>query len=151
LNDQLPTTEENLMTTNPATPSEPTEPVAPETSKPATRKPRTPAKSGDPRVDRARTEAVTAKAKAKVTPKAATPAKATAKAKPAKEAAPITTEKGWQIALTRSRAIAEYCKQRTLLHGAGPEAYRKAAAKALDISDEVFEAAFYKAKAEGKA
>ena len=77
--------------------------------------------------------------------------KVSPKAKPVtKKAAAITTEKGWQIALTRNQAIAAYCKQRKLLHGAGGPAYRKAAAKALDISDEVFEAAFYIAKAAPK-
>jgi hypothetical protein len=121
------------MSTNPATASGPTNPeLAPEPKK------------------------ATTPAKAKATPKAATPTKAaTPKPKaPAKKAATpkaIVTDKGWEVALTRNQAIAAYCKQRTLLHGAGPEAYRKAAAKALDISDEVFEAAFYIAKAEGKA
>ncbi|MEO8185631.1 MAG: hypothetical protein ABI895_43055 [Deltaproteobacteria bacterium] len=114
------------MTTNPTTPSVPK--LAPEPKKAAT-----PAK-------------------------ATTPAKvATPKVKPAKKAAtpkpPIFTDKGWKVAITRNQAHVAYRKQRTLLHGAGPEAYRKAAAKALDISDEVFLAAFYaeaKAKPEGK-
>jgi len=87
-------------------------------------------------------------------PAKATPAKVTPKAKPAKKAAtpkPIFTKKGWQVAITRNQAIAAYCKQRTLLHGAGPEAYRKATAKALGITDAEFLAAFYAPKAEGKA
>ena len=73
---------------------------------------------------------------------------------PKKAATPkpaIFTKKGWQVALTHNQAIAAYRKQRTALHGAGPEAYRKAAAKALDIEDDVFLAAFYAPKAEGKA
>ena len=100
-----------------------------------TRKPRTPAK------------------------KVATPAKA----KPAKVATPAKVKEAQRLldadkpavaALTHNQAIAAYCKQRTLLHGAGPLAYRQAAAKALGITDAAFEAAFYKAKApkaEGKA
>ena len=106
--------------------------AAPEPTKPATRKPRTPVRKA----------AVPTKPKAA---KVATPAKV-------KEAQRLLdADKPAVAALTRNQAIAAYCKQRTLLHGAGPEAYRKAAAKALDISDEVFEAAFYIAKAAPKA
>ena len=119
------------MTTNPATPSGPTNPeLAPEPKKATTptkaRATRKPTKSGDPRTDRAA-----------ATKKAATPK-------------PIFTKKGWQVALTRNQAHVAYRKQRTLLHGAAPEAYRKAAAKALGVEDEVFLAAFYAPKAEGK-
>ena len=105
---------------------------------PSPRKPRTPAK-------KATTPTKTATPKAKVTPKAKPATKKAATPKP------IFTKKGWQVAITRNQAIAAYRKQRTLLHGAGPEAYRKAAAKALDIEDDVFLAAFYAPKAEGKA
>ena len=104
---------------------------------------------------RATKKAATPEPKKAATKKAATPTKAaTPKAKVTSpdglKAALI--KKGWKVALTRNQAIAAYCKQRTLLHGAGPEAYRKAAAKALDISDAEFEATFYapKAKPEGK-
>ena len=86
-----------------------------------------------------------------VTKKAATPAKA--KTATNKAAKVIVTKKGWEVAITRNQAHVAYRKQRTLLHGAGPEAYRKAAAKALGISDEAFLAAFYaeaKAQPEGK-
>jgi hypothetical protein len=125
---------ENLMTTTPAPePTEPTtttEPVAdaPQPTKPATRRPRTPAKSGDPRADRAAAK------------KAAAPKDEWTKLPTFKEP------------LAHSAAHIAYRKQRTLLHGAGPEAYRKAAAKALGITDAAFEAAFYlpKAQPEGK-
>ncbi|MHB8188345.1 MAG: hypothetical protein ACYDDU_20215 [Dermatophilaceae bacterium] len=120
------------MSTNPVTASGPSNPeLAPEPKKAAT-----PAKA----------KPVTKKA---ATPKAAKPAKA---ATP-KAAKPIFTKKGWEVAITRNQAHVAYRKQRALLHGAGPEAYRKAAAKALGIEDDVFLAAFYaeaKAKPEGK-
>src|ERR1035437_8339943 len=123
------------MTTTPA--PEPTTPAK------ATRRPRTPAKSGDPRADRA-----AATKKATTPTKAATP-KAKVTPPNGLKAAPI--KKGRKVALTRNQALAAYRKQRTLLHGAGPEAYRKAAAKALGIEDEVFEAAFYLSKSAPKA
>jgi len=124
------------MTTNPASASKPT-------------------KSGDPRADRA----AAAKKAASPEPKKAAIKKATTPTKAATPKAKVTSpdglkaaliKKGWKVALTRNQAIAAYCKQRTLLHGAGPEAYRKAAAKALGITDAEFEATFYAPKAEGK-
>ena len=120
------------MTTNPAT-------------KKAASPARKPTKSGDPRVDRA-----AATKKATTPTKAATPK---AKVTPPNGLKAALIKKGWQAAITHSQAHVAYRKQRTLLHGAGPEAYRKAAAKALGIEDDVFLAAFYaeaKAKPEGK-
>src|ERR1035437_2253724 len=109
------------MTTTPA--PEPTTPAK------ATRRPRTPAKSGDPRADRA-----AATKKATTPTKAATPK---AKVTPPNGLKAALIKKGWKVALTRNQALAAYRKQRTLLHGAGPEASRKAAAKALGMEDEV--------------
>ena len=119
---------------------------------------RKPTKSGDPRADRAaatkKAETVTARAAKAATPKAkpVTKKAATPKVTPSNGLKAALIKKGWTVALTRNQAIAAYCKQRTLLHGAGPEAYRKATAKALGITDEAFLAAFYapKAKPEGK-
>lgn len=127
------------MTTTPA--PEPTTPAK------ATRRPRTPAKSGDPRADRAAvTKSVTTKAaKGKATRLPRT------KVTPPNGLKAALIKQGWQVALTRNQALAAYRKQRTLLHGAGPEAYRAAAAKALGIEDEVFEAAFYLSKSTPKA
>ena len=117
------------------------------TKKAATRKPRTttpakpnaakaaagrkPTKSGDPRADRAAATKTAA-------PKAAKDAEAWTKLSTCKESP------------TRNQALAAYRKQRTALHGAGPEAYRKAAAKALGITDAAFEIAFYLSKATPK-
>ncbi|HZJ40577.1 MAG TPA: hypothetical protein VFD20_06490, partial [Demequina sp.] len=136
---------ENLMTTNPASASKPSTPAKAR----ATRKP---TKSGDPRADRAAAAKKAATPiKAKVAPKAKPVTKKAATPKPAKDGLTAALIKqGWTVALTRNQAIAAYCKQRTLLHGQGPEAYRKAAAKALGISDEAFLAAFYAPKPEGK-
>ena len=120
-----------------------TNPAAKKAARPA----RKPTKSGDPRVDRAA-----------ATKKAATPTKAAtpkAKVTPPNGLKAALIKEGWQVdGLTRNQAVAAYCKQRRLLHGAGPEAYRKAAAKALGITDAEFETAFYAPKApkaEGKA
>ena len=126
------------MTTNPASASKPSTAAK---ASPA----RKPTKSGDPRVDRA-----AATKKATTPTKAATPK---AKVTPPNGLKAALIKKGWQVALTRNQAHVAYRKQRALLHGAGPEAYRKAAAKALGIEDDVFLAAFYaeaKAKPEGK-
>ena len=127
------------MTTNPVPAPEPTEPAKGATPKPATRKPRTPAKSGDPRADRAA-------AKKAATPKPVARKAATTKAKDE----PWTKLSTFKEPLTHSAAHAVYRKQRTALHGAGPKAYRKAAAKALGITDAAFLIAFYPPKAEGK-
>lgn len=119
-------------------------------------------------------EAATAPAKATRKPRAA---KTVSGGKAASEATPeavkaVKPVKGWKVqdkpetreeslarvqphkaaepteeALTHSQAHVAYRKQRVLLAGAGPEAYRKAAAKALGITDAAFEAAFFTAKA----
>jgi hypothetical protein len=114
----------------------PAEVVAkPEPSKPATRRPRKPTENGDPRADRAAAK------------KAATPAKNAAAPKAKDEWTKLST---FKEPLTHNAAHVAYRAQRTLLHGAGPEAYRKAAAKALGITDAAFEIAFYLSKATPK-
>lgn len=137
------------MNTNPATEPTTQEPTTPEPApvpaKPATRKPRTPVKSGDPRADRAAAKKAATPAKKTTTPKAAK--KATTAPKAQDE---WTKSETFKEPLTRNQAHAAYRKQRTLLHGAGPEAYRKAAAKALGVTDAAFETAFFLSKAEGK-
>jgi len=142
LNDQLLTDEETTMTTKPVPePTEPTttqpiEPTAAEAaSKPATRPARKAATSP-------------AKPKAakgwKVQDNPETREESLARVQPHKAApAKAATEE----ALTHGQAHVAYRKQRVLLAGAGPEAYRKAAAKALGITDAAFEAAFFTAKA----
>lgn len=124
-------------------------PAAPEPAKPATRKPRTPAKSGDPRADRAAAakKAATKKAAAdKVLADQAT--RDEMEALTIADAEKANETEGWQRKTwTHNQAHAAYRKQRTALHGAGPEAYRKAAAKALGATDAEFEAAFFLSKA----
>jgi hypothetical protein len=127
--------------TDPTDPTDPTEPAKAATPKPATRKPRTPTKSGDPRADRAAAK------------KAAAPKPVTKKATTAPKAAkdePWTKLSTFKEPLTHSQAHVAYRRARTALHGAGPEAYRKAAAKALGITDAAFLIAFYPPKPEGK-
>ena len=127
------------MTTNPVPAPEPTEPAKAATPKPATRKPRTPAKSGDPRADRAA-------AKKAAAPKPVAKKPATPKAKDET----WTKLSTFKEPLTHGQAHVAYRRARTALHGAGPEAYRTAAAKALGITDAAFLIAFYPPKPEGK-
>lgn len=80
-----------------------------------------------------------------VQPKGATtPAKPTTKA-PATAAKRASKKAPSPEPLTRAKADGAYRKARRDLAGAGPEAYRKAAAKALGVTDAVFLVA-YRAK-----
>lgn len=151
-----------LFTAEPA----PTEPEAASEGAPApttapakpARKPRAPkaANGGEVASEKAPAAAkapATKAAKAakgwKVQDKPETREESLARVQPHKAAkkAPPAPAKPTEEALTHGQAHGAYRKQRVLLTGAGPEAYRKAAAKALGITDAAFEAAFFTAKA----